>query len=490
MATISSIGVGSGLDAEGIITKLVALEKQPLTTLQTKAKFFQSQITEFGKVQAEMSTLMDAANALTSDAGWDSRTASSSNTSAATVTVSSTAGATSFTLDVDALAASQSIASATAATGSFVGAGTMTLQLGKWATGGASFTPGTASAVDIAVTDTDTVTTLAQKINTANMGVVATVFNDGTNSRLLLRSKTTGEEAGFRVQVTDNDGLTNDGAGLSRYAFDPEAGAFGMASGATPVVYAADAKARINGMAVTSATNTLKENIPGVTINLLATTTTNYGLPAEAKSPVTMTVSEDVTFAVKNVSAFVEAYNKLSTHLSNLTKYDAETKTGALFQGDASVLGIQSVLRSILGSTSVGSSVYSYLSDVGIQRQKDGTLSINTTKLAAAANNGSELKKLFLTDNSNNLTNGFALKIKDFAQGALFTGGQVANKATALQTVLSNNARDQDRVSERAAQVESKLRKQYSALDTRMASLSALSSYVAQQVAAWNKTSS
>lgn len=125
---------------------------------------------------------------------------------------------------------------------------------------------------------------------------------------------------------------------------------------------------------------------------------------------------------------------------------------------------------------------------MGLERQLDGTLSINTTKLSAAANNGSELQKLFTTDNSNTLTNGFALKFKNFSQGALLAGGSVSNKALALQKVLDNNAKEQARINTRAATVEASLRKQYSALDSRMASLTALSSYVTQQVTTWNKS--
>jgi flagellar hook-associated protein 2 len=261
-----------------------------------------------------------------------------------------------------------------------------------------------------------------------------------------------------------------------------------MADPAIPIQYGEDAKARINGLAVTSASNTLTGNLTGVTINLLATTTTNYGQQNEAKAPVNMNVSQDVTVAVKNVQAFVTAYNALATNLSSLTKYNASTGASSLFQGDASILGIQSVLRSMAGSISVGSSAYTRLSDVGLERQLDGTLSINTAKLSAAANNADELQKLFTTDNSNTLTNGFALKFKNFSQGALLAGGSVANKALALQKVLDNNAKDQARISARAVRVEANLRKQYSALDARMGSLTALSSYVSQQVTTWNKS--
>lgn len=493
MATITSLGVGTNgaLDSESIVTKLVELEKQPLKTLETKATYVQKQISALGQIKSQISALADAATAMATASAWTARNGSSSNTSAAAITVTSTAAATSFTLDVDQLAKSQSVASAPITAGSAVGAGTLVLRLGKWATGPSVFTPASGSAdVSISVTASDTVASVAAKINATNSGVVATAFNDGTQDRLLLRSKDTGEASGFRLQTTvDADTVTNDDAGLSRLSFDPETGAFGMAgASAGTIQYGSDAKARINGLAVTSKSNTLTGNIPGVTINLLATTTTNYGLPAEVRTPATLTVSEDVTPAVKNVQAFVTAYNALATTLADITKYDDATKTASLFQGDSTVLSMQSVLRSISGSISAGSSAYQRLADVGLERQLDGTLSLNTSKLAAAANNGTELQKLFITDNKNAQTNGFALKFKDFAQGALATGGVAKNKEDALESVLKRNIEEQTRVTNRATAFETRLRKQYTALDAKMASLTALSTYVSQQVTTWNKS--
>jgi flagellar hook-associated protein 2 len=497
MATISSLGIGSGLDSNSIVSKLVALEKQPLVQLKAKADLENSQISAFGKVQGEFSALSDAASAMVSASAWSARNASSSNSAAATITVDSTAQATSFSVDVDQLAVAQSNASAGITTSSAVGAGVLKIQLGTWTgTGTKTFAAGSASAISVSVSSTDTVTTLAAKINKANTGVVATAFNDGTQDRLLLRSKDTGTATGFQVlarDVTDTTTVT-DGTGLSRFAFDPGNTidpAYGMASASagTPQ-YGVDAKARINGLAITSASNTLSSNIPGVTINLLATTTTNYGSvsPAETTSPITMRVSEDVTPAVKSVQAFVTAYNTLMSDLTTLTKYEASTKTPGLFQGDASVVGLQRVLRSITSSISKGSSAYSYLNDVGIEQQLDGTLAINTTKLAAAANNGTQLQNLFTTDNGNKQTNGFALKFRDLASGAVAAGGSVANKAAALQKALASNSADQDKINARADAVQTRLVAQYSALDGKMASLNALSSYVSQQVTTWNKS--
>jgi flagellar hook-associated protein 2 len=145
------------------------------------------------------------------------------------------------------------------------------------------------------------------------------------------------------------------------------------------------------------------------------------------------------------------------------------------------------LLRSIASSTTNGS-VYTRLNDIGIERQLDGTLSLNTSKLGAAANNGTELQKLFTVNNNNAQTNGFALKFASFGTAALAAGGSVFNKAEALDKELQQNSLDQARINERAARTEERLRRQYSALDAKMASLNALSAYVNQQVTAWNNS--
>lgn len=480
MATISSPGIGSRLDVNSIVSQLVALEKQPLKLLALKATNVQSQVSAFGQVQSQFAALTDIATRISAVGVWAARNASSSNASAATVTATATANATSFTLDVDALAQQQSITSAALPPGTMPGAGTLTLQLGTWSAAGATFTAGAAASVDVTVKATDTIAAIATKINAANSGVVATVFSDGTNERLMLQSKGTGAAAGFRVQSAD--------PALAGLVFDPQVKpGVGMAAAGIPVQYGVDAKARINGLAVTSPTNTLKDNIPGVTIQLVKVTTTAYGLPGEVKAPVTMTISEDVTPAVKNVSDFVSAYNTLNKTLTDLTKYVAATKTAGLFQGDSSVVGLQNVLRNMLGSISTGGT-YQRLSDIGLERQLDGSLTINTTKLSTAANNGTGLQQLFTSNNGNPLSNGFALKFADLGRGVLASGGSVVNKVAALKSALDSNTKEQTKVNDRAALVETRLRRQYSALDAQMGKLSALDAYVSQQVTFWNKT--
>jgi flagellar hook-associated protein 2 len=480
MASISSAGIGSGLDVNSIVSQLVALEKTPLKTLALKATNVQAQISAFGEIQAQFSALTDVATRISVPGSWGSRTAASSNSSVATITAAPTANATSFTLDVDQLAKLQSGSTAALPPGTMPGAGTLTLQLGTWSPGGASFSAGAAASVDLTIEATDTLSAIAAKINGAKAGVVATVFNDGTNERLLVQSSDTGAAAGFRLQSAD--------AALSGLVFDPQnKPGVGMAAVGIPVQYGQDAKARINGLAVTSATNTLTDNIPGVTINLLTTTTTGYGGGSEVLSPLTMKISEDVTPAVKNVNDFVTAYNTLNKSLSDLTKYVAATKTAGLFQGDSSVVGLQNILRNMLGSSSLGATSQR-LSDIGLQQQLDGSLTINTDKLSVAANNGTSLQQLFTNNNNDPMTDGFALKFKALGKGVLATGGAIASKASALQGTLDRNTKEQAKVNDRAALFETRLRKQYTALDAQMAQLNALNAYVTQQVAAWNKS--
>jgi flagellar hook-associated protein 2 len=496
MATISSLGIGSGLDSNSIVTQLVALEKQPLKMLQAKANLVQAKMSSFGQIQSQFALLSDIVTRIAVPTAWTGRTGSSTNNGAATITPTSAAQATTFSLDVDVLAQAQSVASSTITAGSAVGAGTLTLRLGSWNSGGNVFTPAASSSdVPIVISATDTVSDIASKINAANAGVTATAFNDGTSDRLLIKSNATGVSGGFRIQATDADTTNTDDAGLSRLAFDPAtlnpatSTTFGMALAGNPVQFGQDAKARINGLAVTSSTNTLSGNIPGVTINLTATTTTGYGTGGEVKNPIAMAVKVDTTPAVKNVQDFVKAYNALSQTLSDMTKYDAASQTAGPFQGDSVIVGLQNVLRSMLGATSGAGGVYQRLSDVGIQMQRDGSLSIDSVKLGTAANNGDALQQLFTVDNKDPLTNGFAVKLSAFTKGALNSTGMLSNESKALQRQLDSNSKAQDVVNQRAADVETRLKKQYSDLDAQMGRLTALNAFVSQQVTLWNKPS-
>ena len=151
---------------------------------------------------------------------------------------------------------------------------------------------------------------------------------------------------------------------------------------------------------------------------------------------MTLTVGEDVTPAVKSIGAFVDAYNKLVTNLSELTKYDAGTKTPGAFQGDSAVVGVLNVLRTVHGfhlhRVGLPALVRYWLG--GAARRH---LVAKLRKMGVAANNGDELKTIH-PNNGSSQTNGFALKFRDLAKAVLQTGGAVANKSVALDKELDD----------------------------------------------------
>ena len=185
MATISSPGIGSGLDVKSIVSQLVALEKQPLTKLRLQAATVETRVSAFGLIKSLISTLSDAASKLNSLTTYNAVTATSSNNKAVAASAIGGTAANSFSVKVDSLARAQATASAALLpVGGALGAGTLRLELGQWTVVPSSFTPKAGGTpVDIVVTATDTVTDVASKINGANAGVSATVLNDASGQR-------------------------------------------------------------------------------------------------------------------------------------------------------------------------------------------------------------------------------------------------------------------------------------------------------------------
>lgn len=477
---ISSAGIGSGLDVDSIVTQLMAVEKKPLTKLQTQASALDSKISAFGTIKSQLSSLSDAVGKLTLPATWNAKTVTSSDAKAvaASVTSGASASASSFSIAVSRLARAQSVASAPVTAGAGVGSGTLSIQLGQWDSSGASpaFSAGGAPAISVSIVSTDTMADIAGKINAAGAGVSATVLKDLAGERLMLRSSTTGEAAGFRVQATD-DGSDTAHVGLSALSFD--AAGVGMAT--NPVQYGQNAAATINGIAVTSAGNTLDGVVPGLSMTLLQET---------ASTPVEITAQTDTTSMTAAIQGFVNAYNAMNEMLNEATKYDATTKTAALLQGDATTTGLQNALRSLIGSASGGGALQR-LSDLGISVAKDGAgnLAIDSGKLATALKSPSAVQQFFsAAAGTNAQATGFATRLSAFTKAAVGSDGSLTGKTSSLQAQKSGNGREQDRVSDRLTLTEARLRKQYSALDTTVSSMTALNTYITQQIAQWNKS--
>ena len=478
MATITSLGVGSGLDLNTIVTQLVSLERKPLQQMQSNANALNSKVSLYGKISSLFSSLKDASNKLTEPSLWQSTKVTSSD--ANTVSVSASAGAATgnYAVAVQALAGNQTLAAGSAqpAATDLVGAGTLTLQSGRWNSDHSAFTAGTASALQIEVSAGDTLQTLRDKINSAGAGVTASLVTDANGVRLTMRSDASGVANGFRLSVADGDGNSADSAGLSRFAYDPPGGVAGMDLKKA----AANAAATVNGIPVESTTNEISGAIDGLTLTLRGITT---------GTPVNLSATRDRDAVVAGIKTFADAYNALAGYLGEQTKYDATSKVGGPLQGEAAANSMQSQLRSIINASSGASSVYSRLSDVGLQVQRDGTLKIDDAKLTAATNNLAELKKAFAnSDSLVSSNNGFARRYSTLASQALGVDGTVTARTQGLQKLLTKNGDDQTRLNDRVDLFQRRLVAQYTALDGNLSKLNALSSYVTQQIAQMNKS--
>ena len=474
--SISSTGIGSGLDVASIISSLMAVESQPLHQMQSAAASIQTKVSAFGTLQSAMSSFRDAALALTNSSTWSATTASSADTSAITVSTGATAPAGNYSIEVKNLATSQSVASgAFASTSATVGAGSVHIDLGTWSADQSGFTPKAGTpGLDITIAATDTLANVRDKINSAGAGVSASIVTDASGSRMVLSSSTTGADNGFRISASDSDGVNTDAAGVSALAYDPAGGT----TGTSLTQSAANANATINGLAISSATNSLANVVDGITLNLVKVTT----------GPVQVSVGQDNTSIKAAIKNFTSAYNSLSNLLGSDTKYDAGSGVAGVLQGDSTAVSLQRQLRNILGASSTASSAFATLSDAGLEIQKDGTVNINDTKLSSALGNLGELKKLFAnTDLTGATQDGFAQSMRSFGDSVLGSDGMLTTRTAGLNTSLTSNTKRQDEENTRLAATQARLQAQYSALDTQIASLTALNTYVTQQLTNWNK---
>ncbi len=481
MPTITSTGIGSGLDIESLITKLVSLERTPITQLTTQTSKLQTQLSSYGKVQAALATLRDAASKLTRPDTWAATVASSSDAASVSVTAASTDGTIaapgSVSVQVAKLASAQTLASKVLpASPASVGQGSITIELGQWNADQSAFTAKdgvTAITVDIGAGE-DQLSQIRDKINAARPGIGATVVTDSNGSRLVLRGNETGAANGFRVTVNDADGNNTDDAGLSALAFDPTAGV----NAANQKLGASNAAATINGIDISSASNNLTGVVAGLNINLVKTTV----------GDITLNVASDTTSIKKAITDMATAYNSMATLLRDQTKAvplargSTDSSQSGPLQGDTTVISLQAQLRNLVGSSSTLGGSLARLTDIGLEPSAAGTLTTNDTKLTAALGNLDNMKQLFMgLDTGNPDNNGIAQRLRSLGDIALGTDGRLSSRQTGLQSRISDNGKRNGELEARVALTETRLRARYTALDTQMAKLTSLSNYVTQQ---------
>jgi flagellar hook-associated protein 2 len=316
---ISSLGVGSGLQAEQIIASLMAVERRPLQALQNQEKDIKTKVSSFGQLQSLFSDLQTSSRDLGSLMLWKQTKATCSDPAAIAVASSNGAAPGTYNVGVTNLAEAQTISSrAYSDSNAQLSAGKLTIELGQWTGEPVSgFEPKPGSGpISITIGNNDSsLAKVRDKINNANAGVTASIVRDANGARLSIVAKDTGASNAFKVSVVEDIDDGDASTGLSGLAFD-------RTSSDSPMTLnqaARNAVATINGISISSASNTLENVAEGLTLSLLS----------KSASSVAISVAQDTDAVKAGIESFVKSFNAIASYFKSQTKYDAGSKNAA-----------------------------------------------------------------------------------------------------------------------------------------------------------------
>ena len=346
----STLLSGDGIDVSGLVNQILNQKSGQLTEWASEQTTLQSQASLLSGINNDLENLASAVTALSDPVGvLTSQAATSSDTSIVTATAQSSAVASNHTVVVSNLAMSGTLYTNTVAAGanvSLLPSGTTSGDL-KIQIGGAS---GTTADVQITAGSNDTLTTLAASINTQsaanNWGVTANVVTDSTGSRLAIISAATGNAGAIS--------LANNTTQLS----------FNAPVGGT------NASLTIDGIPYSSASNTIEDAIPGVTLKLAGTA---------PDAPVQISVGSDTNGITRAINTFVSAYNAVINDLNQQFAVNPATNSQGPLGSDSALRTLQTNLMRDITFSMTGNSGLVNLASLGINMNDDGTLTVGTT---------------------------------------------------------------------------------------------------------------
>lgn len=452
MASITFGGLSSGLDTNAIIDKLVSSSRAPIAVLQRKRADYQSQRSTLSTLTARLGNLRGAAQTMNTATSFKVATATSSDSTALVATASSSASPGVYQLQVTAMAqAERSYSlglSAKDQTG-LVGSGSFTVQVGA------------AAAVTITVDDTtDTLQSVADKINASDALVNAAIVSDGSAFRLVVMGQASG--SANAITFTEDAGLAGK-LGLSRLDAQRQA--------------ATDTTVEMDGLSFTSASNQLSSVIPGVTL-------TAKQLTAGA-DPVTVSVGLDAQAVAAKVTDLVDNYNAVVKVLSAQYTVGKGGRTDTLI-GDAATRNVQRQLQQTMTEAVAGlGGRYTALAQVGVKTQRDGTLAVDAGALhAALADDVDAVSRLFTSteDLGTGLGDGIAVRLsRAIDQMVNPTNGSLKDRVSGIDRSVALIDDRIASVEHSLTRYEETLRKQFAAMEQLMAGYQSQSSFLAQR---------
>ncbi|MFL9917760.1 flagellar filament capping protein FliD [Paraburkholderia fungorum] len=433
---ISSVGLGLGttLPISQVLTGLMQIESIPLTQLQNQVTGVQTEISAYGQLSSALATFQQSLAKLTQPTEFQTLSATSSNTSALTASAVIGAQTGTYTINATQLAQAQSLATAgQASLNSHLssGSGTSTVTFTFGTQSGTTFTPNPSqSSGSVTINSSnDSLAGMRDAINGANLGVTASIVNDGSGTpyRLVLTSNATGADESMQVSVQGDAGIS------SLLTYPPSSGT-PASSAMTQTAPAQDAQLTVNGLALSSSSNDVGAALPGISLTLLQT------------GQSTLTVANNSSSIQTDIDSFVSSYNTLQSTINSLTAYNPGGTNGPLI-GDATTTQIQNQLQQVVASALSGTGGgYSSLSDVGISLNTDGSLSVDDSTLSQALqSNPTQFAALFSTAGSATNSNvayliggsttqagSYAVNITQAATQGTFTGSSAITTATTI----------------------------------------------------------
>ena len=476
MSTITSLGAGSGLDIGSLISQLVTAESTPATNRINKREAkLQAELSAVGTFKGALSEFRSSMFSLTLSSTFNSKTATSSNTSLFTASTSYSSSVASYDIKVNQRAQAHSLELAAPVNkDAQFNAGTLKISVGD----------GASASRDVVIEDDSTLEEIAKAINdTSGIGVTATILNNGNNRQLVLKSAATGAVNQIKIEVTGADEV--DKLSLaSTFTYS------GTDAGMKKLQDAQDASITIDGSsaATTSSSNTFlftSGSLSGVSLEVKS-----VGADAAA-STAKLEIGRNTTSAIDAVSAFVKGFNSLASAVKTLTSYDATTQQSGALQGDAGVRSVNFQLRRIL-SESAGASAFNNLSSIGIETQRDGTLKFDSSKLKTALETDpSGVATLFTGAEASGgaaAINGLGNRFKSYLDTVLNSSGSLNSRLDTLNKNIGGLTDDRQTLNTRLQKLEARYIKQFSAMDALVGQLTATSTYLTAQFKAMSNS--
>jgi flagellar hook-associated protein 2 len=437
---ISAPGVGSGLDVNSIVQQLMAIERRPLNRLEADKRDLQTQLSAFGQLKSALSTFQSAFADLKSLDAFEVYKAESADEAAFTATTNSSAAVGSSDIQVISIAEAHKM-------GSLAIADTDTTTLGGAGDQLTATINGNAFSVDIGGM---TLSQIRTAINEApdNTGISATIITENSGSnRLVLTATETGNDNALNLSFSGSVGT-----------------ALGMTDNNDPLQL--DAEMLVDGIyTITRASNTIDDAISGVTLNLLN----------ESTSAAQLTISRDTGKVQETVQGFADAFNELNSMINSLSG------EGNDLEADSTIRNIENQIRDVFNTTPVGlTTSLSYLSEIGLSFQRDGTLSLDTDTLDDAINSDfAGVAELFASDDQ-----GYLFRLDTLIDNFVFTDGLIDTREDGINSRIDTTDKRISDMEYRLELREQRLFNQFARLDELMGQLNGTSQFLSLQLAA------